>query len=143
MKTQEEKNVSKHLVAEVSTLLQTSPERVKAWRGTMLDLMEAVHEAYVTGKLLDERGNPQRFNAMVRQACLCIGRKPIRNGGSAAAAARRRKGLRALPFMTRYTYLLYKNPQATPLLDLLELRENNTNNHPEKQQTPCQIPTSC
>ena len=114
-----------HLVAEVDTLLHTSPKKVVRWKGTMLDLIEAVHTAYTTGLLRDEWGNPRLFKVVAARACVCVGHKRYKNAAVMAASARRRKGLRSFPFMTRYTYMLSKNPNATPLLDMLETKHEN------------------
>ena len=90
------------LANEVKGLLSHEEQEGLRWKGTSVDLMEALHVAYETGLLQDEDGICLSFNNIVRHACRLLHVVVPRNPYETAARGSRRKGLQMNSYMTRY-----------------------------------------
>ena len=110
--------VESHLAAEVAQLLDCHKEEGLHWHGTCIDLMEALHTAFLTGLLVDSDGIIIPFQQMVDRACQVLHRNTPRNPYECAARGRRRKGLHSQPYLQRYERCLTQQNNH-PLWDLI------------------------
>ena len=113
--------VESHLAAEVAQLLDCHKEEGLHWHGTCIDLMEALHTAFLTGLLVDSDGIIVPFQHIVDQACQLLHVNTPRNPYECAARGRRRKGLQSRPYMQRYEHSLSQKNDH-PLWDLISLK---------------------
>lgn len=91
------------LADEVRRLMEEHEEQEGLrWKGTSIDLMEALHVAYETGLLQDENGVCLSFCYIVRCVCTVLHVSIPRNPYEAAARGRRRKGMHMNPYLMRY-----------------------------------------
>ena len=87
---------------EVRQLLSHNEGEGLKWRGTNVDLMEALHVAYSTGILTDENGICLSFSHIVGRACSVLHMAVPSNPYETAARGRRRKGRLMSTYMDRY-----------------------------------------
>ena len=76
------------------------------WKGTSIDLMEALHVAYDTGMIQDEWGVCLRFSTIVNRVCHVLHVTPPRNPYECASRGRRRKGMQQRTYLERYQLLM-------------------------------------
>ena len=94
------------LASEIEQLLTHTEQEGLRWKGTRIDLMEALHLAYETGLLQDESGISMKFTTLVRLACQLLHVSPPSNPYECASRGRRRKGMLMNSYLERYLLLL-------------------------------------
>ena len=107
------------LVNEVSTLMNTEETERLVWHGSFIDLMEALHTAYVFGNLHDEQGQPYMFKEIVSHVCRLFAHPVPHNPTAIASRGRYRKGVKQLSFFDRYCLLRHNDKGFRPLLHLV------------------------
>ncbi len=107
------------LISEVSDLLNTADGERLVWHSTFVDLLEALHTAYIFGDLCDEEGQPCSFKEMVRRACRLFGRRVPHNPTAMATRAVNRKGVKQRSFFDRYCMIRRRNHGDRPLSALV------------------------
>ena len=118
----EQMNISRReterlLAHEVEQLLNNHTEEENLhWRGSRVDLMEALHTAFTTGVLTDDEGQYLSFTAIVNRACKLLHLPVPRNPYECAARGSRRKGFQRRPFIDRYQLKLNRRPGNSRLL---------------------------
>lgn len=108
------------LADEVKGLLNRDEQEGLKWKGTSIDLMEALHVAYSTGSLQNEEGICLSFNSIVNRACrlLHVGRP--HNPYECAARGRRRKGMQMNSYLERYQRRMARHSNDKPLWNDIE-----------------------
>jgi len=108
-----------HLASEVEQLLRNHcMEEQLQWKGSTVDLMEALHIAFLTNTLTDDDGQYLSFTAIVQRVCQLLHVRMPRNPYKYAAQGSQRQGFRNRPYMDRYMFLLGINPN--PLWQQIE-----------------------
>ncbi|WP_052342211.1 hypothetical protein [Xylanibacter brevis] len=108
-----------HLASEVAQILRNhSQDEQLHWKGSTVDLMEALHIAFLTNTLTNDEGQYMSFTAIVQSACEVLHVRMPRNPYKYAAQGRQRQGFRNRPYMDRYLFLLDNNPH--PLWQQIE-----------------------
>lgn len=102
MKAQQMKEARERLTEEFVELLQLSPEDGTRWTGTVTDLVEVVHIAYMQGTVCCDDGAACTFRQLVNTACAILHVKPPCNPRGCAYQAEQRKGVRCRTFLERY-----------------------------------------
>lgn len=115
MKAQQEKEARTRLTEEFVELLRLRSEDGVRWTGTMMDLMEVTHIAYIQGALHDENGRTSSFYSAARRICDKLQVTPPANPHSYARRAELRKGIRENTFIERYKWLMFKEGVERPL----------------------------
>lgn len=100
------------LSEEVRRVMNSSEHEGLHWTGTRVDLMEALHVAYLTGDLTDEWGIMMTFNSIVRRVCRVLHVQMPSNPYEMAARGSHRKGMQMNTYMERYTRLLEQTDEA-------------------------------
>ncbi|MBP3252267.1 MAG: hypothetical protein J6M25_06455 [Prevotella sp.] len=90
------------LAHEVGRVLGHTATDNLHWKGSLVDLMEALHTAYTTYLLTDDEGISLSFIHIVSRVCAVLHVVTPSNPYELAARGSRRKGLHSLPYMTRY-----------------------------------------
>lgn len=90
------------LTLEVSTLMTHSGDEQLRWKGSVVDLMEALYCVFEQQTLTDEAGLPLPFLHIVRQCCQVLHVSMPRNPYQVATRGRNRKGIKSISFMRRY-----------------------------------------
>lgn len=119
MKTQEVKEARERLTEEFVELLSRSPAAGVRWTGTVRDLMEAAHVAYVNGTVCDAEGCVCTFRALAERACEVLHVSMPRNPSAVAYQGERRKGVRRKPFLERYAVLMFRYDVERPLARMI------------------------
>jgi hypothetical protein len=97
------REAERQLAHEVEQLLNNHHEEEGLqWKGTCIDLMEALHTAFTSGLITDDEGQYLSFTAIVGRACRLLHVRQPRNPYECAARGRRRKGFQRRPFIERY-----------------------------------------
>lgn len=102
-----------HLASEVAQILRNhSQDEQLHWKGSTVDLMEALHIAFLTNTLTNDEGQYMSFTAIVQQACSLLHVRMPRNPYKYASQGSQRQGFRNRPYMDRYLFLLgmHANP---------------------------------
>ena len=94
------------LVREVSLVRVTSPSVGLQWAGTTTDLLEAVHIAYLSGRLKDPGGRPETFISLAEQVFAVLHKRLPVNPSSYISKSGQRKNMRQKPYIERYEYQL-------------------------------------
>ncbi len=103
------------MTEEVASLLKQNEKEQLHWRGTMTDLMEALHTAFLTQQLRDGMGQPYSFRALVSNACRLLHLRVPSNPYEYATRGKSRKGQVNISYMERYQYLLQVRGNMSPL----------------------------
>ena len=112
----EERQMAINRLAEETKLLLRQSERENLhWKGTRLDLMEALYEVYLNGSIRDDMGQPLPFMSLVRQACTILHVAVPRNPYDCARRGMQRKGLIRPNYLDRYQYLFAVRGNQEPL----------------------------
>lgn len=101
------------LAEEVARLLMNHKEREGLhWKGTMTDLMEALHMTYETGRLTNDEGICVSFLSIVRYVCLLLHVNIPYNPYELAARGTRRKGRQMTSYLDRYLYRMKRSREG-------------------------------
>ena len=100
--TMNRRQAEHQLAHEVGRVLGHTAADDLHWRGSLVDLMEALHTVYTTYLLTDDEGISLSFIHIVSQACAVLHVAAPSNPYELAARGSRRKGLHSLPYMERY-----------------------------------------
>lgn len=95
--------VKRIIIRNFFVLMRVSDNRGWQWRSTLTDLAELTHMAWTTGQFTDERNRPLTFTAMFDHVCRVLGCRRVKYPSSLVERARRRKGIRAVSVIERYT----------------------------------------
>lgn len=116
MKTLQLREAKARLAEEFGNLLKQAPGSNARWEGTVADLVEAAHIAYMQGAVYDAQGRLCTFTQIVSRACSAL-RMPVpKNPRRTAYQACRRKGIRQEPLIARYCRMMYEMEMERPLL---------------------------
>lgn len=102
MKAQRMKMARERLTAEFVELLGKSPEDGVRWKGTVTDLVEVAHIAYMQGTVCGIQGSACTFRELVARVCSVLHVKMPHNPQACAYQAAQRKGVRCSPYIERY-----------------------------------------
>ena len=102
MKAQRMKMARERLTAEFVELLAKSPEDGVRWKGTVTDLVEVAHIAYMQGTVCGIQGSACTFRELVARVCSVLHVKMPHNPQACAYQAAQRKGVRCSPYIERY-----------------------------------------
>ena len=102
MRTQRMKMAREWLTAEFVELLAISPEDGARWTGTVTDLVEIAHIAYMQGTVCGVHGSACTFRELVTRVCSVLHVKVPHNPQACAYQAAQRKGVRSSPYIERY-----------------------------------------
>ena len=108
-----------HLVDEVTTLLSHNASEGLRWTGSRSDLLEALHIAYLYGRLIDEEGQLLTFRDIVERSCIILHLPILRNPWATVVRAKGRKGLRQTTFFERYCHQRHREPRREPIMSLV------------------------
>ncbi len=108
------------MVEQLAELLRHSPRESLYWMETKVDLMELVHDAFMTDMVTDDRGRPMSFMDIVKRACAVLHTPVPYNPYCTVYRARERKGVRQNSFFSRYCWMLYKSKIGNPLSRMVE-----------------------
>lgn len=75
------------------------------WRGTLIDLMELTHSVWLTGEFSGKDGRPLSFITMAKHVCQVMHRREVANPFVLVNHATKRKGVRGMSVIDRYTKL--------------------------------------
>ncbi|MCR4852635.1 MAG: hypothetical protein K5893_03490 [Prevotella sp.] len=115
MELERRHRMRKRLCNEVETMLSHGESDGLMWTGTQTDLMEALHLAYIYGRMTNDDGELVNFSELVKMACNVLHVKEPRNPWAKVGRAGVRKGVRRSSLMKRYNALIDKDPKAQPL----------------------------
>lgn len=115
MKTQQMREARERLTEEFIDMLRMSPDDGVKWTGTMRDLMEAAHVAYIYGTLCDAEGTACTFRALAARACSVLHVAMPRHPSAVAYQGEQRKGVRRRPFIERYAVQMFFSGVERPL----------------------------
>ena len=90
------------LAEEMTALLDHHEEENLTWKGSKVDLMEAIYCTYESETMTDDYGMPVAFAELVRRCCCILHVSVPRNPYEAACRGRRRKGIKRPSYMQRY-----------------------------------------
>lgn len=89
------------------------------WKGTMTDLMDLTHTAWLSGEFCDASGIPYSFRDMATHVCTIFNRRAPRNPYTFVEKSKQRKGQRNLPVLDRYIKVYVEMKIPSPIkLDL-------------------------
>ena len=106
------------LTAEFVDLLMTAPGAGVRWTGTVTDLMEVAHIAYLQGTVCAADGASCTFRQLVERACSVLNVKVPCNPQTCARRASMRKGVRNSPFIDRYVRRMERAGMASLPVDM-------------------------
>lgn len=115
MKAQQTREARQRLSEEFAGLLEISPDEGAVWEGSMSDLMEITHIAYLSGMIADSRGRMCTFDTLASRVCLCMNRRKPTNPRGCAHRAEQRKGVRETMFIERYRRMVFDMEVSKPL----------------------------
>lgn len=115
--TKEQRQYAHELMArQLADLLKRSPDENLYWVESKTDLMEIIHEVYMTDLLVDGDGRPSTFRVIVKRACAVLHVPMPSNPYSIVYNARsRRKGVKQTSVFSRYCWHLYTKRSSNPL----------------------------
>lgn len=94
------------LAQEMKELLEQHSEAdCLHWKGSRIDLMEALYYLFETNTLYNDSGNPVTFAELVRRACRLFHVPEPANPYEQARRGQQRKGIRQQNLLDRYCYL--------------------------------------
>ena len=105
----------RQMTGQLAQLLARSPGESLYWMESKTDLMDMVHEAFMTELLVDSQGRPYSFAGIAKRACAVLHVPEPSNPYSIAYKARGRKGVRQKSFFSRYCWMLYCKNISNPL----------------------------
>jgi hypothetical protein len=94
------------LTGEVKELLGHDQTENLVWKGSKVDLMEALYYVYEEETLCDDNGVPMPFARLVRGCCELLHVGLPCNPYQLACRGRQRKGRKHLSYMNRYLMLM-------------------------------------
>lgn len=101
-KTQHAREARERLTDEFAALLALSPDSGARWKGSVTDLMEITHIAYMQGSVYAADGAPCTFMGLAVEVCAIAHVKTPCNPRACAHQAGLRKGVRRGTFFDRY-----------------------------------------
>jgi len=118
--TKEQRIKARHIMArQLSELLAMPTTENLYWIETKTDLVDLVHEVYLSALLKDRRGMPYPFKKMVKLACAVLHMPEPANCYSIVCNARNRKNIKQTSFFSRYCRLLYQEKESNPLRGMI------------------------
>ena len=104
----------------MTALLRHDASEGLRWTGSRSDLLEALHIAYVYGRLIDEDGQLLTFRAIVDRTCTILHLPGLRNPWATVERAKGRKGMRQTTFFERYCHQRHREPRREPITSLIQ-----------------------
>jgi len=114
----------KAMAKQLGELLSRSPRENLYWIETKTDLIDLVHEVFISEQPVDSKGRPYNFKKMARLACAVLHVPEPSNFYSIAHNARHRKGIKQSSFFSRYCWLMYNKKASNPLNRMIEKMKN-------------------
>ena len=96
------------LAAEVKNLLGRDEAEGLCWKGTQVDLMEALYTVFTTGCITDDEGYGVGFGHLVDDVCRLLHTRRPRNPYCIARRGQVRKGIYRRTYMEEYERKFYK-----------------------------------
>ncbi len=90
------------LTDEVTELMAHDVEEQLEWKGSKVDLMEALYYVFEDGMVTDDNGVPMAFRSIVARCCEVLHITVPCNPYEMAHRGRERKGVKHRNFMDRY-----------------------------------------
>lgn len=90
------------------------------WMGTKTDLVDLVHEVYMTERMVDRQGRPFGFARILERACAVLHVVMPCNPYSMAFNARNRKGVRQTTMFSRFCWMVYSRKASHPLKEMVK-----------------------
>lgn len=115
MAARQEREARERITEEFAALLRLDPGDGARWGGTVTDLMEATHIAYMQGTICDSDGNTCTFAQLVAGICDALHVRRPRNPSGCAYQAARRKGVRSDALIDRYMRQIFQSAVERPL----------------------------
>lgn len=119
LSTEELRTFKKHLLDEIVDLLKNLMNEPGyygvSWCGTLTDLAELVHEAWLTGSFFDSHGRPLYFRTMLDHICKVLNCRHVTNPYRLVQRAGERKNVYAMPVMDRYVKLIVEYHLKNPM----------------------------
>lgn len=100
----EQREMIDRMTDEFVYLVNLSEGTPLRWVNSTTDLVEVCHMACLTERLREESGQPVTFSSLLRLCCMQFGVTMPANPRSVLAQAAKRKGIRQLSFIYRYTW---------------------------------------
>ena len=116
------RQLKQRIIAAFHSLLAVNDSGRK-WQGTMTDLMELTHEAWLAERYLDRTGRPLAFKVMARHVCRVLHCRVVPNPYTFVEKSRTRKGTLIEPILDRYTRLVIQYRLQNPMLMEMPLRK--------------------
>lgn len=122
--TKEQRMEARRLMAkQLGELLERSPRDNIYWIETKTDLIDLVHEVFISEQPVSKCGRPYNFRRMARLACAVLHVPEPANFYSIVYNAHNRKGIRQSSFFSRYCWLLYSKKVGNPLNRMVRIME--------------------
>lgn len=122
--SKEQRREARRLMAkQLGELLACSPRENLYWNESKTDLIDLVHEVFVSAMLVDRQGRPYTFRKMAKLACAVLHMPEPSNFYSIVYNARNRKGIKQKSFFSRYCWLLYIRKVNNPLNGMIRRME--------------------
>lgn len=119
--TKEQRREALGIMARQFKELLERPDRDNLyWMGTKTDLVDLVHEVYMTESIVDGQGRPFGFVRILERACAVLHVVMPCNPYSMAFNARNRKGVRQTSMFSRFCWMMYNRKNGHPLKDMVE-----------------------
>lgn len=113
------------MTRQVAELLAHSPRENIYWMETKTDLMELLHEAFMTDLLVDGDGRPFNFKRIAERACAVLHVPLPSNPYSIVYNARtNRKGVKQTSIFSRYCWHLYCRNISNPINGMVKRMTN-------------------
>lgn len=114
--TKEQRKEARRLMAEqFGELLEHSPRENLYWTESKTDLIDLVHEVFISEQPISANGRPYSFKSLARLACAVLHVPEPANFYSIVYNARQSKGIRRKPFFSRYCWMLHCKKISRPL----------------------------
>ena len=110
------------IISVFHTLLEVG-DSGRRWEGTMTDLMELTHEAWLAERYLDRSGRPLPFKTMALRVCRALHCREVPNPYTFVEKSRNRKCVLIEPILDRYTRLMMQYKLQNPMMMEMPLRK--------------------
>lgn len=108
------------MARQLCELLETDTDDNLYWMGSKTDLMDFVHEVFMSGLLNDKHGRPYRFKTLAKRACAVLHMPEPSNFYSIVYNSHNRKGIRQKSFFSRYCWLMYCRNSQNPINSMIK-----------------------